>query len=49
MCHQGDKKPEVKPQEKIVSLCEDMNHHEHDEKSYNKIQQEKVAQTKNEK
>lgn len=48
MCHTSDKKPEVKQEEKIVSLCEDMNHHEHDEKSYQKIKSEQES-VKNEK
>lgn len=33
---QGSEKPK-QTEEKIVSLCEDMNHHEHDEKSYSKM------------
>lgn len=35
-------KKSKKPETKIVNLCEDMNYHEHDDKSYQKMTQEKV-------
>ena len=41
----SDKKQEKpKAEEKIVSLCEDMNHHEHDDKSYQKMKKNQDSQ-----
>ena len=41
-------KESKKPEKKIVNLCEDMNYHEHDDKSYQKMTQEKKESKKSE-